>query len=115
MARGCYRRTSQSSCRFRALGCSLFLSPTLTIPLGHAPEDANETHHPYKLIDIGTFGGPQSFANELNAFINAAGEFNRMGGVVGGATTTVPLTASSNPLGCSGLGGPLGFVMQSYE
>jgi probable HAF family extracellular repeat protein len=75
---------------------------------------AAEQHHHYKLIDMGTFGGPESFVNEPNAFINAAGELNREGSLVGGATVTVPLTAASNPLGCSGLGTPVGFVMHPF-
>jgi probable HAF family extracellular repeat protein len=89
-------------------------SVALTLAFAAPSEAAAPQHHHYKLIDIGTFGGPESFVNEPNAFINAAGDLDRMGSVVGSATTTVPLTATSNPLGCSGLGSTVGFVMHPF-
>jgi hypothetical protein len=45
-------------------------------------------HHHYKLIDIGTFGGPGS------AFAETQHDFTRSGNLVGWADTTV-----SDPLG----------------
>jgi probable HAF family extracellular repeat protein len=53
-------------------------------------------HHHYKLIDLGTFGGPLSFVNTepTENFINAQGT------IVGGADTLVPTPAPScyNPV-----------------
>ena len=55
-------------------------------------EKAHAMHHMYKLIDLGTFGGP-------NSFINCCAEPNlsKRGTVVGGADTSIPNPHGANP------------------
>jgi probable HAF family extracellular repeat protein len=54
----------------------------------------NATHHHYKLLDLGTFGGP-------NSFVNCCGltppVLNNRGTVVGGADSSAPNPSSANP------------------
>jgi hypothetical protein len=45
-------------------GRFLVLLCTLAVPAGLAARDVNKTrHHHYKLVVVGTLGGPQSFVN----------------------------------------------------
>jgi len=67
----------------------------LAIPAGLAAQDKQEhnnhhKHHRYKLIDLGTFGGPQSWV--FGAFEWPASTVNNAGTVVGGADSS-----NSNP------------------
>lgn len=48
----------------------------------------NDKHHHYKLQDLGTFGGPQSWV--FGGFEVPAATLNNAGTVVGGADTSVP-------------------------
>jgi len=47
-------------------------------------EGAAGQHHHYKLIDVGTFGGPTSSVNEVAQVVRSNGT------LVGGADTTTP-------------------------
>ena len=73
----------------RWLGAMVFA--TLTIPLPLVAQDSQSRkheHHHYKLIDLGTFGGPQSFV-----VFPIAGYFqvlNNSGTVAGWADTAMP-------------------------
>ena len=77
----CYRQTRIAV---------ITLLTALTMPLGLAAQDAgaaaNKTqHHHYKLIDLGTFGGPASyFSNGFDGILN-----NR-GTAAGWADTSTP-------------------------
>jgi len=66
---------------------------------------AAQAHHHYKLIDMGTFGGPNSLGVTLNA----------NGVAVGSAATTVPKAPSSNPLVCGGVDGVGSVVTVGFE
>jgi probable HAF family extracellular repeat protein len=73
----------------------------LALPLRLAAQDKqdhNRRHHHYRLIDMGTFGGPASFINEAY-WVPAV---NRRGMMVGGSSTPVSLSSTSNPTGCEG-------------
>jgi hypothetical protein len=78
------------------------LSIGLMAPAQLAAQDAGvgkQKHHHYHLIDMGTFGGPQSYFNSLNltdafgfgtVFYNVAQVRNARGEFVGFADTTTP-------------------------
>jgi probable HAF family extracellular repeat protein len=74
----------------------IVLFTALAIPLGLAGRTNHAkrpTHLRYKLIDIGTFGGPTSwFCNDLNLAGGACAIQNRRGTIVSGADTS-----DSNP------------------
>jgi len=58
----------------------------VAIALATASPLAAQTHHHYKLIDVGTFGGPGSFGADPPA----PRPLNNLGIVVGGADTATP-------------------------
>ena len=55
-------------------------------------------HTRYKLIDIGTFSGPESYVYPSGA-IGSPSILNSSGAVVGGAGTSIPLTMNSSRVG----------------
>ena len=75
---------------------------------------AAQQHHRYKLIDLGTFGGPESYINPAFTF-GSHNQINRQGTVVGGAGTTIPLTPTSNGFVCGGLDGSVPFVNHAFQ
>ena len=77
-------------------------------------QGANPKHHHYKLVDMGTFGGPTSYVPETIEFVNARGELNSRGMVVGGSATSIPTTGTSNFLVCGGLSGTVPFVFHAF-
>lgn len=71
---------------------------TLTMPVHMAAQGkrAQNHHHHYQIIDLGTFGGPQSFLN-----VEPTGNFiNQSGTIVGGADTSIstPVPGCYNPV-----------------
>src|SRR5437762_4136751 len=90
----------------RTLTCiaAITLFAALAIPVRLAAQDKQEhnkkhKHHHYQVIDIGTFGGPQSYFNSLNltdvfgfgtVFYNLAQVRNAQGVFVGFADTNAP-------------------------
>jgi probable HAF family extracellular repeat protein len=59
-----------------------------------APAVSNTQHHHYKLVDMGTFGGPSSYVNDNFRTVN-----NR-GNVVGSSQTTISQSPTSNYFIC---------------
>lgn len=57
-------------------------------------EKAHAKHHMYKLIDLGTFGGPNSF---INCCAGSEPNLSKRGAVVGGADTSIPNPHGANP------------------
>jgi len=65
-------------------------------------------HHHYKLIDIGTFGGPSSF---FNATFNSVPALNNRGLAVGDSATSTPTPPNGGCFFCGGSGGFLPFIV----
>jgi probable HAF family extracellular repeat protein len=96
------------------------LFAALALPVRLAAQDKQNRnngnqHHHYKLIDMGTFGGPESYVPETIPFINGHGDLNSRGLVAGGADTSIPTTPTSNFGACGGLGGAVPFVNHAFE
>jgi probable HAF family extracellular repeat protein len=87
---------------------------TVRAEQGDDLRDHNSKHHHYKLIDLGTFGGPESYTNPAFT-LGSHHQINRRGVVVGGAATSIPTTPTSNFLVCGGLDGLVPFVNHAFE
>ena len=74
---------------------------------------AKKQHH-YKLIDMGTFGGPESYILPTPA-IGSHNQVNKRGTTVGGAGTAIPTTTNNNPVICGGVEGLVPFVNHALE
>jgi probable HAF family extracellular repeat protein len=73
---------------------TLLAAAVLLLPRAFAQEHSDRHHH-YKLIDLGTFGGPASYVNEDSPALN-----NR-GMLVGSAEINTPLPPTGNPFPCA--------------
>jgi len=73
-----------------------------------------QTHesHRYKLIDLGTFGGP---ASNMNLLGNGAPYISPHGVAVGTSATSVPSGPTANGFVCNGLDGTVPFVFHAFE
>jgi probable HAF family extracellular repeat protein len=69
-------------------------------------------HHRYRLVDVGTFGGPES---NLNPVGNGGPYINRHGTAVGTSATSVPSGPTANGFFCGGLDGTLPFVFHAFD
>ncbi len=83
----------------RIIAMTLFA--VLTIPIGMAAQDnpsrdPEPKHQKYRLVDLGTFGGPASLINDITRSLNDEGV------VVGLAENPEPLNPYSNPFACYG-------------
>jgi probable HAF family extracellular repeat protein len=91
---------------------------TAAIPLRMAAQVQTENkegkpkHHRYRLIDLGTFGGPESF---INAPVNGGIGLNVRGTIVGGSATSVPRPAGSISFFCGGLDGSVPFIFHAFK
>ena len=68
----------------------------MAMPARLAAQERNAKHRHYKLIDIGTFGGPASYVNFNTDVLNSKGT------VVGSSETSIPLPLNTNPFTCPG-------------
>jgi probable HAF family extracellular repeat protein len=87
-----------------ATAMTLLVVLAMSLPLAAQDnQDHKHKHHHYKLIDMGTFGGPAS---------NAIPVLNNKGGMVGGSATSVP----GNPLlfGNGGFSGLVPFIFHVF-
>lgn len=91
------------------------LFAALAIPVRLAAQDnQNHTkneHHHYKLIDMGTFGGPTSSI----AYPFFLGTLNNQGLTVGWSATSAPTTPTSSPVICGGLDGLVPFITHTFQ
>lgn len=88
----------------------LFLA--LAIPLLLAAQGWAQNFRHYKLIDIGTFGGPASF---INPVFNSVPALNSHGATVGWSATLTPSTSTSNGFACGGPDGLVPNVFHAFE
>src|SRR5271166_944798 len=93
--------------KFAKLMCitAVALLVALAIPVSLAAQQNKPKHQHYKLVDLGTFGGPASAVNIGSIAINNHGL------AVGAAETSVSDPPNSNPFPC----GPGTFVYHGFE
>lgn len=70
-------------------------------------------HHKYKVVDMGTFGGPTSYFNVTT--VNGTLGLNKQGVAVGTSATSLPSDDMSNGWVCFGANGLLPFVFHPFE
>src|ERR1700747_3655537 len=63
----------------------IMLCVALLLPSASSAQEQRKEHHHYKLIDLGTLGGPQSYVNMPNSY---APVLNSRGTVAGWADTS---------------------------
>src|SRR5690348_13460694 len=91
----------------------------LALPLvAQSSQQHHHKHHHYKLIDLGTFGGPQSWVWAWDEFPDSMSD---RGGVMGGADTSAanPNYPNFNPfMGLPNVGYPLSsdpFIQHAFK
>ena len=89
---------------------AITLFAALAIPVRLAAQ-----HTRYKLVDIGTFGGPASYVNPA-PLMGSPDQVNSSGTTVGGALTSIAITSSSNnAIVCGGIEGLLPLVNHAFQ
>ena len=107
--------------KFTKLTCitAVTLVAALAFPAGISAQNSQRQkpnqHHHYQLIDLGTFGGPESFFPETIPFVSATGDLNRGGLAAGGSSTSTSTTSTSNFLVCGGISGAVPFIQHAFE
>jgi probable HAF family extracellular repeat protein len=101
--------------RFLMLLAAVTLFAALAVPGRLAAQDKESQkpiqHHHYQLIDMGTFGGPESFVNPpFNVFSSLSSE----GITVGSSATGMPTNSYSNFFVCGGLDGVVPNVFHAF-
>jgi probable HAF family extracellular repeat protein len=81
------------------------LLATLVMPALVAAQNASPKHHHYKIVDMGTFGGPAS---------NAIPFLNNKGEMVGGSATAVPASPTTSLFGNGGFDGSVPFIFHTF-
>jgi probable HAF family extracellular repeat protein len=90
---------------------SLCALAALAIPMRIHGQAQKGWHHHYKLIDMGTFGGPASSIN----FPFSQGTLNNRGMAVGWSATSVPDLPTSSFLICGGLDAVVPFITHTFQ
>jgi probable HAF family extracellular repeat protein len=99
--------SSSKENNMKTRSCSSILVTTLFALAFPVSGTAAQKHHHYKLIDMGTFGGPAS---------NAIPFLNKQGEMVGGSATSVPAPPipPMNPYGNGGFDGQVPFIFHAF-
>jgi probable HAF family extracellular repeat protein len=83
---------------------------------GQVPLQRSVQHNRYKLINIGTFGGPASFIEPIYEFgIGGPNQVNSSGTAVGSSDLPIPTTALSSGYVCYGPKGLQPFVNRAFQ
>ncbi len=93
---------------------TLFAALAIQVRPRLAAQEQGKEHTRYRLIDLGTLGGPASYVNETIPFVNGSDDLNSRGLVVGSAATSIPTTGTSNFLVCGGLDGLVPNVFHAF-
>jgi probable HAF family extracellular repeat protein len=99
----------------RILSCVVAMTlfhALIPVQLAAQEERQRKQHHRYRLVDIGTFGGPES---NVNLGVNAGPIVSRRGAAVGASATSVPTSSHSHPFVCGGLDGAVPFVFHGFR
>jgi probable HAF family extracellular repeat protein len=75
--------------RIRTLLAAMLALGALALPKESRGQEKNRQHRHYKLIDIGTLGGPQNYLPD-NGGLSAMKILNNQGVLIGGADTLLP-------------------------
>jgi probable HAF family extracellular repeat protein len=107
---------STNSAEFIAVVLLGVLAVTVQVAAQEPPTQQQRTreHSRYKLVDIGTFGGPASYVNPAFSF-GAPNQINRFGSTVGSSGTATPTLPVSNPGICGGGDGTLPFIFRAFK
>jgi hypothetical protein len=84
-------------CRYPLGFVVLALCVALSIPARLTAQESNPHRRHYKLIELGTFGGPTSYINPVG---NGGPSMNQRGGVVGSSMTSIPIPPDQNGFSC---------------
>jgi len=90
---------------------TLFAALAICVPLRGQGQTTHFRH--YKLIDIGTFGGPASYINAPFA-LGAPNQINNRGVAVGSASTDTPSALFPTKAICGGGDGIVPFVFHAF-
>jgi probable HAF family extracellular repeat protein len=98
----------------QTLAAAIVSLAAVTIPFRLAAQEQTGNFRRYKLIDIGTFGGPESYIVPFDT-LGSPNQINGRGAAVGGSATSIPTTAVSNGFICGGVSGAVPFVNHAFE
>ncbi|HSU60288.1 MAG TPA: hypothetical protein VLI55_13315 [Bryobacteraceae bacterium] len=103
-----------SKMRSSFVGWTFFSIVFATQAAGQQTPIPPQSHTAYKLVDLGTFGGPASYINPSND-LGSADQVNSFGTAVGGSDLPIPTTALSNGTVCFGPEGVQPFVNHAFQ
>src|ERR1700752_4870301 len=81
--------------------------------IGLAAQEQTTHFRHYKLIDIGTFGGPASYINAAFA-LGSPNQINNRAMAVGSASTDTPTVLGSKAI-CGGVDGIVPFIFHAFQ
>ena len=79
--------------RFFVWSMAVVLVEALVLPIPLTAQGEKTKPRHYKLVELGTFGGPTSY---INAVGNGGPSMNRRGMVVGSSMTSIPIPPDQN-------------------
>jgi probable HAF family extracellular repeat protein len=83
--------------RFFVWSMAVVLVEALVLPIPLTAQGEKTKPRHYKLVELGTFGGPTSYINPVG---NGGPSMNRRGMVVGSSMTSIPIPTNQNGFSC---------------